>query len=306
MTLSVTWIISLLVFSQEQHDDNIKKLMEAPGRCKFTLNDSKTIRSVSVINVLGYRVGCRVIRPDRLQALQNIPLPENPKALERVTGMFAYYSKWLPRFSDQAPPLRSSSFPLDDSAWKAFESLKKQLEAVTLRAIDEPLPFVVECDASEVALSATLNQTGRPIVFMSRNFQGSERHYAPVEKEATAIIEAISKWKHFLVRQPFTIATDQRSVAFIMSTRPRTKVTNSKTECWRPEMFSLRYHIKYRPGKWNVAADCLSRSTCTSVQQSLSLQELHERLSSGHPASSSLCETKELTVCLKGCTARLE
>jgi len=130
--------------SQEQHGDNVKKRMDLLGRYKFTLNDSKTIRSVSVINVLGYRVGCGVIRPDpdRLQALQSIPLPENPKPLERVMGMFAYYSKWLPRFSDQALPLRSSSFPLDDSARKAFESLKKQLEAATLRAIDESQPFV--------------------------------------------------------------------------------------------------------------------------------------------------------------------
>jgi len=79
---------------------------------------------------------------------------------------------------------------------------------------------------------------------MSRNFQGSERHYAPVEKEATAIIEAIRKWKHFIVRQPFTMVTDQRSVAFMMSTRPRTKEKNSKIESWRLEMSSLRYHIK--------------------------------------------------------------
>jgi len=191
-------------------------------------------------------------------------------------GMFAYYSKWLPRFSDQALPLRSL-FPLDDSARKAFESLKKQLEAATLRTINESQPFVVECDASEVALSATPNQAGRPVAFMSRNFQGSERHYAPLEKEATAIIEAFRKWKHFLVRQTFTIVTDQRSVAFMMSTRPRTKVKNSKIESWRQEMASL-HHIKYRLGKLNVAADCLSKSTCASVQQSLSLQELHERV----------------------------
>jgi len=64
----------------------------------------------------------------------------------------------------------------------------------------------------------------------------------------------------------------------MMSMRPRTKVKNSKIESWRLEMSSLRYHIKYWPGKLNVAADRLSRSTCASVQQSLSLQELHERL----------------------------
>jgi len=62
--------------SQEQHHDNVKKLMDVFGRYKFTLNDSKTRRSVSVIDVLGYRVGCGVIRPDpdRLQALQKYSL----------------------------------------------------------------------------------------------------------------------------------------------------------------------------------------------------------------------------------------
>ena len=55
------------------------------------------------------------------------------------------------------------------------------------------MPFVVECDALDVAISATLNQGGRPVAFMSRSFQGSELHYPSVEEEATAIIEAVRK-----------------------------------------------------------------------------------------------------------------
>ena len=36
---------------------------------------------------------------------------------------------------------------------------------------------------------------------MSRTLQNSELHYPPVEKEATAIIEAVGKWNHFLACQ---------------------------------------------------------------------------------------------------------
>jgi len=168
--------------------------------------------------VLGYRVGGRVIQPDpdRLQALKDTPVPRSPKERERVLGMFAYYSKWIPRFADQALPLRASSFPLDTSACYAFKSLKQQLEKASLLAINEAQPFVAEYNASEFAISTTLNQGGRPVAFLSRNFQESERHYAPVEKEATAIIEAVRKWGYFLLRQPFTIVTEQRSVAFML------------------------------------------------------------------------------------------
>ena len=106
--------------------------------------------------------------------------------------MFAYYAKWIPNFSDKIQPLvNATSFPLDESALSAFDLLKKELERATLQSIDESQPFVVECDASEVCVSATVNQCGRPVAFMLRTFQSSELQYPP---EATAIIEPVRKF----------------------------------------------------------------------------------------------------------------
>ena len=171
----------------------------------------------------------------------------------------------------------AKSFPLNDSQINDFQNLKKEIAGAALQSIDENMPFVVECDASDVAISATLNQGGRPVAFMSRTLHGSELHYPAVEKEATAIIEAVRKWTHFLSRQHFTLVTDQRSVSFMSDNRKRTKIKNNKIQCWRLELASYSYNILYRPGKENAAADSLTRGFCSSTSIS-SLAEIHASL----------------------------
>ena len=129
-----------------------------------------------------------------------------------------------------------------------------------------------------LAVSATLNQGGRPVAFMSRTLQGSERHYPTFEKEATAVIEAVRKWSHLLSRNTFTLVTDQRSVSFMFDSRRRTKIKNDKVQQWRMELASFSYVIQYRPGQQNVGPDTLTRAVCATNSDSLSsLQDLHEK-----------------------------
>ena len=183
--------------TKEEHDCNVEKFLAAVKRRKLTLNENKSVLSVQCINILGYQVSRGSIKPDpdRLKPLQEMACPTTKFGLQRVLGMFAYYSKWIPNYSDIAQPLyKSDKFPLEEAAIDSFNKLKELLTIATLAHIDESQPFVVECDASDISLSATLNQGGRPVAFMSRTFTGSEKYYAPVENEATAIIEAVHKW----------------------------------------------------------------------------------------------------------------
>ena len=91
---------------------------EVIHRWNLTLNETQTKMSVPFINILGYQVGNGIIKPDdadRLRPLQELPLPANLKSLCRTLGMFAYYAKWIPHFSDKIKPLVNvQSFPLDD------------------------------------------------------------------------------------------------------------------------------------------------------------------------------------------------
>ena len=139
--------------------------------------------------------------------------------------------------------------------------------------------YEVECDASESTISATLNQVGIPVAFMSRTLQGSELHYPAVEKDATAIIEVVRKWSDFLLRREIHLITDQRTVAFMLDKRKHTQIKNNKIQGRRPELASYGSTIQYRPGREYVGPDTLTHATCASMTNSLSkLSDIHDRL----------------------------
>ena len=154
--------------------------------------------------------------------------------------------------------------------------MRDELTRVALSPIDEDIPFVVECDASDVAISASLNQNGRPVAFMSKTLSTAERRYPAIEKEALAIIEAVRKWNHLLSRQPFILITDQKSVSFMFDNRKRSKIKNSKIQSRRLELAEFSYTIQYREGKDNIVPDSFTRAHCAAV--STSLEEIHAQL----------------------------
>ena len=175
--------------------------------------------------------------------------------------------------------MKANNFHLPTQAENAFNAANKDLEVASLNPIDEALPFVVECDAFDSTIYATLNQAGRPVAFMSRTLQGNELHYTAVDIEAIAIIESVRKWSDFLLCREFHLIIDQRSVAFMLDNRKRTKINNNKIQGWRLELASYSYTIQYRPGRENIGPDTLTRARCASTTNySSKLSDIHEQL----------------------------
>ena len=143
--------------------------------------------------------------------------------------MFSYNAQWIPKYSDKIKPLVSAKqFPLTDEAVKAFKDLRKTLTEITQGVIDESKPFTIETDASETAISASLNQKNKPVAFFSRTLNVNELRHSSIEIEATAIVEAIRKWSNFLQGCRFYFITDQKSVSFMFYHRRQSKIKNNK------------------------------------------------------------------------------
>ena len=140
---------------------NYLGFQEMIKRRNITLNNAKTVQNALSIDILGYRISQNSIKPDpeQLRPLLEFPPPSNAVSFKRGLGMFAYYAKWIARFSDKIRPLaESETFPLTKAAIESFNALKNELGNVVLAPINEDISFVVECDASDVAISASLNQ----------------------------------------------------------------------------------------------------------------------------------------------------
>ena len=277
--------ITVCGHDQREHDMNVKHFMDQVQKYQLTLNDDKTISSVTEIRMLGYLISHGKIRPDpdRMSPLLELPLPDSLVALKRALGLFSYYSQWVPKYSDRIQPLvNNPEFPLDSRASQAFDEVKRLIAAGSLVSPNLHDQLVVETDASGFALSGTLNQGGQPVAFFSRTLNKSEKSQSSIEKEAAAVVECCRRWRHYLYGRKFLLITDQQAVSFIFSkTKSKATAKNEKLMRWRLDLSSFDFDIKYRPGVENASADCLSRAYCAALSQNDRLHDIHVSLS--HP-----------------------
>lgn len=85
-------------------------------------------------------------------------------------------------------PIGTNSFPLSPVAIEAFENFKKDLANSLIVAINI-VPLVVEKDASNYVIAATLRQFGHLVVFLFKD--------SAVKKETNTIVKALRKLKLF-------------------------------------------------------------------------------------------------------------
>ncbi|GKC59570.1 putative mitochondrial protein [Tanacetum coccineum] len=114
--------------------------------------------------------------------------------------------------------------------------------------------FVVETDASGEVIGAVLQQHGHPVAYLSKALSSKHQLLSTYEKEFLAVLQALEKWRGYLLDRHFKIKTNHLSLKYLLDQRISTP-TQMK---WLPKLMGFDYEIKYKKGKDNVAADALS------------------------------------------------
>ena len=163
--------VTVCGYNEKDHNHNLKQFMTAVNKYDLTLNEEKCSYNSKSITLLGYIVRNGAMRPDpkQLKPLMELPIPGNIAALRRALRMFAHYfitPKWIASFSEKIHLLTQvRTFPLSDSAIRAFQNLKRNIAYSAIAAINPSALLVVETDASDLVIAASLRQHGQPVAF---------------------------------------------------------------------------------------------------------------------------------------------
>ena len=253
--------------SAEEHLGHLREVLGRLQRFGFTLNPDKVVLGASEIKYLGHLLSARGVKilPERVATLQDYPSPRNLRALRRFIGMVGFYARFIPGYADIVAILHALKRKGVAYEWKvehqaAFEALKRALcEAPVLQIPDFGGEFVLVTDASDLAVSAVLNQKRgeglAPISFHSRILTPAERRYSTYEKECLAVIFGCEKCRPYLEHKEFELHCDNLALCWLLR-----KIKDvGRLGRWILRLSPFKFKVKHTKGVDNVVADALSR-----------------------------------------------
>lgn len=261
-----------IIIATETLDEHFRLLEEVASRLKragLTISVEKSRFCRKQVKYLGYLLTEKGLSIDsaKLEPILNYPRPKTIRDVRRLMGLMGFYQKFIPRYSHLTAPItdllkKSKKFKWSEEAEKALEELKSVLtSAPVLANPDYTRPFIIETDASQLAVGAALLQEfddGKRIIgYYSKKLSSTQRKYAATEKECLAVLMAVENFRHYIEGTTFTVITDCKSITWLFSI---TAVNaNSRLLRWALKLQSYDFVLQYRKGKDNILADCLSR-----------------------------------------------
>ena len=252
------------------HAEQVCAVVERLAAYGIQVNLEKCLFAQREIEFLGKIVANGEIRVDqsKIEPIVNRPPPTNRKELMEVFGMINYYKEHIHHCAWKAQPM--TNLLRKDVPWdwtplceERYRGLMADLVSpAVLAAPTFSAPFILQTDASDVALGAVLSQVDengveRPISFAARRLTGAEEKYSATEKEALGAIYGIRQFSMFLQPRKFLLFTDHSALQWMF--RLDGKSTNQRVMRWIMLMQDFCFDVLYRKGRDNANADFLSR-----------------------------------------------
>jgi len=211
-------------------------------KSKVKINPSKCYFLVNKLIFLGNLITPQGIGPDtdKVTVMLQYPAPTDQKKLRCVLGQFQFYKKFIPRYSHMVQTLNRLLGKDVEYKWTsvendAFMELRKRLKNAPF--MDYPTAngkFTLIPDASKTSTGYLLHQESidgvqHLIACGGRSLHPAKRNYTITELELLSIIEALDKYRHYLLGTHFVIKSDHVSLQFLNSLNESASIIESNS-----------------------------------------------------------------------------
>nr|GEW08363.1 transposon Ty3-G Gag-Pol polyprotein [Tanacetum cinerariifolium] len=223
---------------------------------QFYVKKTKCVFGAETLEYLGHMISGREVEmdPKKVIAVRAWPEPMTQRQVRGFLGLARYYRRFIKGYATMAASLtellRKDGFRWGGQEAAAFWELKQQLSITPiLSLLDFTQEFVVDTDASDYGIWAVLLQHNRAISYFSRKLGPRMCATTTYQKELFAIVEAVNKWRQYLVERRLKIRTNHKSI----------KIHTPIQQKYVWNLMGFDFVVEYKPGVANQVADALSR-----------------------------------------------
>ncbi|XP_055543306.1 uncharacterized protein K02A2.6-like [Wyeomyia smithii] len=252
---------------------NLQQVLGRLQEYGFTVRIEKCSFFMSQVKYLGQLMDREGIRPDpeKIAAIISMPAPHDVPTLRSYLGAVNYYGKYIREMRNLRQPLdellkKGTSFSWSDKCQRSFDRFKEVLQSSLLLTHYNPrLNIVVSADASNVGIGARIahrfpDGSEKAIYHASRSLTPAESKYSQIEKEALALIFAVTKFHRKVYGRHYVLQTDHKPLLAIFGSKQGIPAyTANRLQRWALTMLLYDFSIEYTATDHFGHADILSR-----------------------------------------------
>ncbi|XP_062587193.1 uncharacterized protein LOC134248836 [Saccostrea cucullata] len=252
----------------EKHLSDLCEVFQRFKDAGLKLNPTKCTFARDQCVFLGHHISKDGIRPPsvRLDVIRSYPTPTSQKQLRRAMGLFNWFRKFIPRFSDKAYPLnlllkKGVRFVWTQDHQRAFDDIKAALvNSDALAFPDYDREFRLAVDTSSRGLGYMLYQihqdgTRRVVRFGSKGLNKYQQSYGPTKLELLGMVYSVLDCASYLRGRHFVVECDHQALQPLF----QKQLHGAIYERWIAILQQFDLAIEYKPATQMQVPDALSR-----------------------------------------------
>ena len=256
--------------TEEGHDELVAEVIRRMEENDLYIKPEKCKWKAREVGFLGVIIGPEGIKMKRekVKGVLEWPTLKCVKDVQKFLELANYYHQFIEGFASIARLLhdmvkKNKKWEWTEKQERAFEELKKRfIEELVLAVLDIDKKIRMKVDTSDYATGGVLlmeceDKLWRPVVFLSKSLNETERNYEIHDKEMLVIIRGLEAWRHLLegVQFKFEIWTDHKNLEYFM----KAQKLNRRQAQWALYLSQFDFTLKHMLGTRMGKADGLSR-----------------------------------------------